>query len=329
MSAEDFDKLVSVLVEEQARREELEAENAALRAELDDCQGGGGQPSDDIGTGYYQQGTDVDAIYTPQEQRWGRTFEHILCFTPDASWDDIAVQQWWAQSFGAQSSRWAAGRGTVISLPLCPQTVPDVTSIDPDDIWDAFGRAGRNLVAAGLGAAILRIGWESQGSWYNWSSIEHPGTYKARFRDAVNALRQAEGQSFLIDWNIAGGKPVDLDAFDPSVVDIVSIDLYDSGDLTRDQIRQTRAAVVEYASQRAALDESWGIAQEYGKGWAVAEWGLWNSDHPEYVEQMTSYLDEHPHAHEAYFDVSSSADHQLAHFPRSEQVYAEWRPTRP
>lgn len=320
MSAAVFDALVSVLVEEQQTREALEAENADLRAQLEECCGGEPEPeppgSDVFRFGYYQQGPStskpVEDVYAPQEERWGRTFDHILTFTDDKTWDDIACPSWWQTTFGSDRSRWAPAYGTVVSLPLCPETTADVTAIDPDDVWTYFTQAAQNLVDCGLAQSIVRIGWESQGDWYRWSSIEHPGTYKARFRDAVAAMRSVAG-SFLFDWNIAGGKHVDLAAFDPASVDVVSIDLYDApGSSLSDQLDW--------------LDESWTIAQDNGKLWGVAEWGVWGEDSPDYMRQMTSYLDSHAHAHQAYFDVSSSADHRLANYPQSEAVFAAWAP---
>lgn len=307
MATAEYDALVSTMVGEQRYRRRLQLENAILRKAVDP------HPPDGRGHyGYYQQGTDVEAIYAPQEERWQRDIDRILCFLPvDQGWDGIAVPQWWADAFGAGRSRWASDWGTVISMPLCPDHVPDVTAIDPDDIWDCFTRAGQNLVDAGLHRAVLRIGWESQGSWYNWSSIENPGTYKARFRDAVDALRSVTGQEFLTDWNIAGGKTVNTEALPEDHVDVISIDLYDSGALD-DQLRW--------------LDESWELATSLHKSWGVAEWGLWGAEDPAYMEQMTTYLDTHAHLHAAYFDVSSSSDHRLSLYPDSAAVYGAWAP---
>lgn len=316
--SEDFDRIVSALVDEQTLRTALQQENDELRRQLEECQGGGEpQPDERGGFGYYQQGTDVSAIYTPQEQRWNREIDRILCFLPDDDWTTIAVPDWWADSFGSGRSRWASDYGTTISMPLCPGNVEDVTKIDPQKMYDAFLQAGAQLVSAGLQRSILRIGWESQGTWYPWSSVDNPGTYKARFRDAVAALRQAHGQDFLIDWNIAGGKQVDLDAFpDPGDVDVVSIDLYDTPGHDLDDFR-------------AWLDQAEGIAADNACSIAVAEWGLWDDDDPAYMDLMTSWITEHRPLYKAYFDVSSSSDHRLSLYPQSAEIYGAWAPGAP
>lgn len=318
MTTSEYDELARVIVDEQTYRRQLEADNEALRQALAECQGGG-EPSGRGSFGYYQQGTDVEAIYAPQEARWDRAIERILTFTPnDQGWDGIACPDWWTRAFGADASRWAADYGTCVSIPLVPEGEgDDITQIDPAAMFDAFELAGRRLVDAGLHRAVIRPGWECQGTWYPWSAVGHPGTYKARFRDAVAAMREADGQEFQFEWNIAGGKEVDLAAMpDPSDIDIVSIDLYATPGASLDDFT-------------AWLEESWRIAADAGCAWALAEWGVWDTDDPEYMELMTGWLSTHPHAHQAYFDVSSSSDHRLSQYPQSAAVFGAWAPGAP
>lgn len=299
-----FDELLAVMQGEQAYRRELEAATDP-----------GPDPLPGLYRfGYYQQGPStsnpVETVYGRQEERWGVTFDTILAFTPMDTWADIACPSWWTTTYGAARSRWAADYGTVVSLALCPKTTTGgITAVDPADVWACFTDAARNLLAAGMGECIVRIGWEHNGTWYPWSSVEHPGTYKARFRDAVAAMRGVH-DGFLFDWNLAGTKPIKLEAFDPDSVDVVSIDLYDNPQ--------------DWPTLRAALDASWELAQDAGKLWGVAEWGLWGKDNPGFIRNMGAYLDAHPHVHQAYFDANSSADHRLASFPPSETAYAEW-----
>lgn len=304
----EFDHLVDVLVAERDERRRLEA--AEPEPEPPEP-----EPDERGGFGYYQQGTDVEAIYRPQEERWGRELDHVLCFLPmDQGWSGIAVPTWWADSFGADRNPWAADYGTVVSLPLCPDDYASIDEVDPDELWQAFREAGEHLVAAGLGKCYARIGWEPQGTWYPWSAVGHPGTYKARFRDAAAALREAEGQAFRIEWNIAGGKEVDLAAFPDEGVDVVSIDLYDNQSLD---------------AQLGWLDEARELAADKGALFAITEWGVWGSDAPDYMRQMTAYISEHRPAHQAYFDVDSSADHRLSQYPESAEVYGAWAPSAP
>jgi len=198
-----------------------------------------------------------------------------------------------------------------------PQLVPKgetISSATSSEVYQAYKKIGAALVAAGLHRSILRIGWESQGSWYPWSSINDPEGFADRFRDAVNGAREASGQEFLIDWNIAGGKPVDLRAFPGGLyVDCVSIDLYDAPGL-------------DLGEQLAALDEARAIADAHGAAWGIAEWGLWGKEHTAYTQQMVDYIDEHGPLYQAYFDVSSSSDHRLSLYPASEAIYKEWAP---
>jgi hypothetical protein len=316
-----YDALVSVLTAEQTYRNSLVAEVADLTAQLAEC-GDQVPPNPPEGTGrtgfgYYQQGTDLEAIYGPQEDRWNREIDRIVCFTPNAQdWNGLAMQAWWLEDFGEPASRWAADYGTVVSLQLVPQG-ESVTSATSSEVFNAYKGIGQALVGAGLHRAILRIGWEHTGTWYPWSSVGKETAFRDRYKDAVNGARSAAGQEFLFDWNHAGGKPLNLDAFPGNYyVDVVSVDLYDAPGLALDK-------------QRAELDKIRDIAADNGVAWAIPEWGLWGKENTGYTNQMTDYISEHKPLYQGYFDVSSSSDHRLSLYPASEEIFGDWAPTAP
>jgi hypothetical protein len=318
-----YDALVSVLTAEQTYRNSLVAQVADLTAQLEDCDDSlppePPEGSTRTGFGYYQQGTDLEAIYGPQEDRWNREIDRIVCFTPNAtSWSTMALQSWWLEDFGEPASRWAADYGTVISLQLVPQG-ESVTSATTSEVYQAFKGIGQALVSAGLGHSILRIGWEHTGTWYPWSSVGKEADFAAKFKDAVNGCRDGggSGQAFLFDWNVAGGKKVNLNALPSNdYVDVLSIDLYDAPDL-------------DLAEQIVALDQIRDLAEDRGLDWAIPEWGLWGVEDTGYTNQMTDYITEYEPLYQGYFDVSSSSDHRLSKYPASEDIFAAWAPTAP
>lgn len=312
-------RLTEALAVEQTRSAELTQQLAASNAkvaqltkDLADCRATTTPPTPTGRPcfGFYRGGMDPNGTYHAAETELGRTIGHILTFHPYDTWAAMVLQNWWLTAFKAGANAWASDYGMVITLALTPKGV-SVAQADPAVLKTTFTKIAQQLVANGLSKSYIRIGWESQGDWYPWTSITNPGFYKARFRDAALAMR-AVSKDFRFDWNIAGGKKVDINAYPgDDVVDVISIDQY--GNMLPNDAK-------------VPLDESFKLATDHGKLWAVTEWGVWGADQPTFVTFMAGYLDTHKHAYQIYFDVNSSADHRLSSWPKSKAAFYGWAP---
>lgn len=186
-----------------------------------------------------------------------------------------------------------------------------ITERNPDENWTAYARSGhrivltvdmfpsaldhanwrpagangaytgharllaRNLVRAGMGSAIIRLGHEANGTWY----ADNVGTTPTQEREwrlfwarTVRAMRSVRGAHFSFDWCVAAGvRPISLAAYYPGddVVDSIGIDVYDNG---------VPAGV--HDRWRWLYDRPAGVgaivrfARRHHKPLAVPEWGL-------------------------------------------------------
>ncbi len=67
-----------------------------------------------------------------------------------------------------------------------------------------FATLARTLVRYDEGDAVLRLGWEFNGTWYPWSVTDAAGAadYAAFFRAVVNTMRAVPGTAFRFVRNL-------------------------------------------------------------------------------------------------------------------------------
>jgi Glycosyl hydrolase family 26 len=109
-----------------------------------------------------------------------------------------------------------------------------------DAYWTALGN---NLVTWGYGSAVLRIGREWNGNWYNWCPAvtgDSPASYIAGYQHIVTTLKAVAGNSFKFMWNpiigavdgqAAGTVNRDAQQWYPgnAYTDSIGLDVYDWG----------------------------------------------------------------------------------------------------
>jgi len=215
------------------------------------------------------------------------------------------LSQW-----GALPSRWTM----CLSLSACcgksigtgASTWAGEAAGTNDTYWQALGN---NLVALGYGNAVIRLGREWNGNWYNWSPAltgDTPAQYIAGYQHIVTLLRNQNpsytvpGANFTFMWNPALGT---VDSYTHGVteaasyypgdayVDSIGLDYYDWG------AYPTLATTTAAYPARTAEQQQYNFAQgEQGddglNGWAafaakrtppkplaLPEWGpqLWTS----------------------------------------------------
>jgi hypothetical protein len=253
----------------------------------------------------------------------------------DSYWEYF--EQGWPDSF-RQWKEWKdarSGRRIVFAVPFY---VDDEPGTDGERIgacargaYDGHYRAlGENLVAAGLGDSIVRIAWESHGTWQKWSYRSNPDDWRSCWRRVAQTMKAAAPE-LRTNWNVGddnGGTRPDMAAsvrlrgfenYYPGddVVDEIGIDTYDAPRITDyDSMFGDRIGSLGWFVTKS---------REHGKPLSFPEWGLWDSpnldqpdgsgDDPEYIEQMHGWMTDPANnvAWATYFDINVEGKvmHQL------------------
>src|SRR5580704_18944589 len=191
-----------------------------------------------------------------------------------------------------------------------PSAALEAAAAGADDA--RFRALGALLVKDGFGGAIIDLGREMTGGWYNWSERKcpraEPGCYALAWRHAVDAMRSVPGQHFRFLWTAFPGAAAATDAWPGAAyVDLVGTDVYDWYGGPRDTYPHTASGQLDHdAKWRQILTEPGGLdwlarlSQLTGKPIAIPEWGLdfhsfGGQDDPAFITRMLAWL----HAHNA------------------------------
>src|SRR4051794_35913861 len=231
-------------------------------------------------------------------------------------------------------AHWATAPGTSRQLIITQNLFP---SSENNADWRDAGARGdyashavalaRNLVAAGLGDAVIRLGHEANGTWYPdsiGSTDSDFARWVAFWRQTVLAMRSVPGANFRFDWCVnAAWRPIALSKFYPGddVVDIVGIDAYDSG------VNPGLDRWSTIWSRTGGVRDVLTFATAHGKPLSIPEWGvgtpdqsLAGGDDPAYVDGIAGVVRDNRVAYQAYFDNYQWAT-QLANGPLSLAAY--------
>lgn len=188
----------------------------------------------------------------------------------------------------------------------------------------------RNLVKAGLGYAVIRLGPEMNGPWEaDWvgSSRASQRAWARAFARTVTAMRSVRGAHFLFDWNVnAGYKDIPLANYYPgnAFVDIVGIDAYDEAPIPLPAVGSaTRWSTLVH--EPLGLLEVYAFARRHHKPASIPEWGTLRTsgDDGPYVRAMGAFVATHVIAYEAWYDAGNKQVFELAPktAPRSLAAY--------
>jgi Glycosyl hydrolase family 26 len=252
----------------------------------------------------------------------GNPLDRALEFLDDRSWETIESPTW-------VTSQWN-GRGyrMDISVPMFPASGGSLTTGASGGYNSHFAKLGQTLVANGQANAIIRPGWEFNGSWFKWFAGSTPGVYAAYFRQIVNAMRSVPGQRFEFEWNPAiGTADVRLGKAYPGdqYVDYIGLDVYDQSWIPR--WRSPAARWKSMMSQRFGLRWHRNFSARHGKPMTYPEWGLMTrsdghggGDNPYFISRMHEWIRTNNVANHYYFEWDApDGNHELAsgQFPRS------------
>jgi hypothetical protein len=184
-----------------------------------------------------------------------------------------------------------------------------------------FKEMARRLVAAGLGHAVLRLGWEFNGGWFTWgvTRAHVRRLYRARaaniakaWRQIVPAIRSVPGAHFKFDWCVAAGphfRHVGLAYPGNKYVDYIGEDVYDWNRAGRSHTPAARWHAIVHQGTGLAWQAK--FAAQHHKRISFPEWALvsdWmapdqaGEDDPYFVRHMHHWFATHDVAYENYFD---------------------------
>jgi hypothetical protein len=189
-----------------------------------------------------------------------------------------------------------------------------------------FRALGALLVKDGYAHAIIDLGREMTGAWYDWSEQRcppaEPDCYALAWRHAVDAMRSVPGQHFRFLWTVFPDTAAAIDAWPGAAyVNLVGTDVYDwyggpdntyphtaSGQLDHD------ARWHEILTKPGGLDWLARLSQLTGKPIAIPEWGLdfhtfGGQDDPAFITRMLAWLHAH-HAIGVYWAVGHVTPYQ-------------------
>jgi len=163
-----------------------------------------------------------------------------------------------------------------------------------------FTILAQTLVNDGAANAILRLGWEFNGTWYPWSVASNADAQNfAQFwRQIVDTMRAVPGQQFKFLWNPNGGGSsswnLELAYPGSAYVDYIGTDVYDE---------YWGSSFTPQASWSNAVTQTWGLnwlttfAAAEGRPMAIPEWsvdfrsdGHGLGDDPYFISQFANWI---------------------------------------
>jgi hypothetical protein len=231
-------------------------------------------------------------------------------YLPFGTWPSPATSAWVLK-------RWqGTGLTLVLGVPLVPTSGGSLAAgaAGAYDQW--FAALARQLADAGEGNAILRLGWEFNGTWYPWGVRTNADarTFAAYFRRVVTTMR-AVAPGLRFDWNPSAGvwPTFDIAQAYPgdAYVDEVGLDVYDQSWIA--DYGSPQARWNDFLRQTVGLAWQRSFARAHGKQVSFPEWGVTvrpdghgGGDDPFYVEQMASWIASSDTAYAVYFDYNAS-----------------------
>jgi hypothetical protein len=262
------------------------------------------------------------------EQATGVTFNCIGTYiNGTTTW-----AQWvspWIDNPSAGWTAWEAAqpsnRTLVIGTGLVPNSVDEPGGSPDPSAWEPACAAGdynsyaaqlaQNLISAGFGNAVIRLGFEMNGPWeqdYAGNTTTEMNQWAECFAQEVTAMRAVPGAHFLFDWNPNACVENDpLSALYPgdAYVDIVGVDSYDSF-CNGTHPAPSAQTFQDLAQEPDGLYAVTSFAASHGKPMSLPEWGTVAAppagsglgDDGYYVAGIGQWVAQNNVAFQCYFD---------------------------
>jgi hypothetical protein len=235
-------------------------------------------------------------------------FASITGTHPVLASDYLLQSSGWSGMDGAGGSedwmldQWRnTGYRLVLGVPILPGGSGGTLAEGASGAYNQyFTLLAQTLVNDGAANAVLRLGWEFNGTWYPWSVANNTDAlnYASFWRQIVDTMRAVPGQQFQFVWNpnAGGSSSWNLASAYPgsAYVDYIGTDVYDE---------YWGTPFTPQASWTNALNQTWGLnwlatfAAAQGKAIALPEWaddfrtdGYGLGDDPNFINQFASWI---------------------------------------
>jgi hypothetical protein len=255
----------------------------------------------------------------------GRQPVYALDFIAQESWKQISFPVWW-------TGGWEGSRYRIIySIPMLPtDTTSTLKAGARGDYNKHFKKIARILVDHGQANAVIRLGWEMNGDWFQWSARGNEAAFVTYWRNVVRTMRAVEGTNFKFDWSpVFGPTAIDPETVYPgdAYVDYIGMSVFDQGYFEgwQDPDRRWHEMVLGF---RYGLLWHRDFAAQHKKKIAYPEWGVivrndghGGGDNPKFIKRMYKWL----HANKAniayhvYFDPKPGTF--VTTFPKSASTF--------
>ncbi len=195
------------------------------------------------------------------------------------------------------------------------------------DFNSYFVTVAHNMVHAGFGKSIIRLGWEFNGGWFPWAAHGCPSSFVGAYQQIVDAMRSVAGQKFTFEWNPTRGDlgVGNLANYYPGnkYVDYVGLDVYDTewgsypGQPTEFRYMKTQTYGLDWLD---AFSQSTGkpmVFPEWGLGWGVcssngqaikaANQQVCGGDDTYFITAMNRWIQNHGAFEATYWDYGTSS----------------------
>jgi Glycosyl hydrolase family 26 len=271
---------------------------------------------------YAQIGTSLQLA----EQATGITYNCVETFSnTDPTWADWSDPWVVGNQYGYKA--WLAADPAGRQVVLTQNLIPDSEGSNPD--WTSQCAAGdfdsyavllaSNLVKAGFGYSVIRLGAEMNGTWNVGSLGSTAGEWAqwgACFAREVQAMRTVPGSHLLFDWDVnANYRNIPLAAFYPgnAYVDIIGVDAYDASGMPLPPVGSPERWA-KLVSEPEGLDAIKNFAVAHGKPLSIPEWGTvaTEGDDANYVTNIGAFVAGNDVAFQAWFDAGDNHIDQLS-----------------
>jgi hypothetical protein len=240
----------------------------------------------------------------------------------DSSWSGIDDDQW-------DIDAWAgSGYRMIWGVPMMPASGGYTLAAGATGAYNSyFTTLATNLVAAGMGDAVLRLGWEFNATGNPWYAAGQAPAFVAYWQQIVTTMRAVPGANFSFEWNVNLGDNATFGNFDSyypgnNYVDIVGMDVYD---IAWDTYPGAAANFQDILTQPGGLDwlAAFGSANdkplalpEFGLGWGgsagdgapyTGTGQVCGGDDPVFINDMAAWVADNNVVSAVFWDYGSSS----------------------
>ena len=236
----------------------------------------------------------------------GKPPEVALDYLEWTSWVDIAQPTWLLDQWEAEPY------SLVLSVPMLPNDGSTLLQGASGAYDHHFTQLAQNLVARGLEATVVRLGWEFNHEWFPWYAGADTASFVTYWRRIADAMRAVEGANFTFEWsaNLGGGLALETAYPGDAYVDTIGLDVYN-----HDWHPGWQDPVTRWSNLRSkdyGLNWHRDFAAAHGKQVTFPEWGMivrtdghGGGDDPYFVERMHEWIEQGDTAFHVYFDLDT------------------------